>query len=153
MKTVKSALNLVDARKEALKEEAKGTLRPHGKLWGKDAFSWNNPTTELFAMTMHAFPFPILWVTPAGFANEVVKMDPSVMSNVNSIVSYGDGETLNEQLFVDAKNIQCVIDPIEGLLSVRDSALKHAVILFVTIGENGVVTKEQFSAFLNVHQI
>ena len=60
--TRKKEDQLLEARQEGLRNAENSSIRPHGKLWEMDVFSWYKPNIHVLANTIHAFPFPVIWV-------------------------------------------------------------------------------------------
>jgi len=54
--------SLLKARVEGMHQLEKGSLRPHGKLWGMDVFSWYNPMRFELENVLSSFPSPVLWL-------------------------------------------------------------------------------------------
>ena len=69
---------LLEARNEGLQNMKETTLRPHGKLWGMDVFSWYKPSIHILSNTIHAFPFPVLWIGNGSDIYSTIEEDPSV---------------------------------------------------------------------------
>ncbi len=77
-----SAQQLLSARQETLQKLQTTAMRPHGKLWGLDVFSWLEPDMELLANTIHSFPFQVVWISNKEILEGVVAADPQILSNV-----------------------------------------------------------------------
>ena len=61
-KKLTSQQQLLLARQEALRAEKENSLRALGKMWGMDVFTWIDPYPGSISSTIHAFPFPVIWL-------------------------------------------------------------------------------------------
>lgn len=59
---IQSALQLLQARKEALDRMNRAPMRPHGKVLGKDLFTWFDFQMKDLINTINSFPFPVHWI-------------------------------------------------------------------------------------------
>lgn len=151
MQKTKTEYNLLEARKEALNQVANGSIRPHGKLWGMDVFSWENPNVETIASTIHSFPFPIVWLGDAQLLTTIVEHDASVLSNIHAVVSY-DGK-LDTTTFQDVELLSEQTDVQQALQKMNEFRLKRGVVLFCHSGIDSEFYKNAFKTFLGLHQI
>lgn len=154
MQQIKTSHDLLEARKEALQQVVHGSIRPHGKLWGMDVFSWTNPDVEAIASTIHSFPFPIVWLAPPGLLMSVVQHDPSVTGNIHTVISYGNTQTdLNKDKFQGVSAVFTTNDVQEAFKQMNVSRLKRGVILFCSAGTDHVMYENAFGEYLDVHQV
>lgn len=79
---VQGQQRLLDAREEALRSAEQQLLRPLGKLWGMDVFTWYNPSVNELSATITTFPFPVFWLGNTGLINELAQVDPAVMRSL-----------------------------------------------------------------------
>lgn len=151
MQQIKTKHNLLEVRKEALEQAIHGSIRPHGKLWGMDVFSWENPTAEMIASTIHSFPFPVVWLGDSQLLTSVVEYDASILSNIHAVVSYEgklDMSTFQEVGFVSEQT-----DVQQALQKMSEFRLKRGVVLFCHSGTDSEFYKNAFKTFLGFHQI
>lgn len=73
---------LLAAREEGLKNAEGHSLRPLGKLWGMDVFSWYNPSVNDLSATIATFPFPVYWMGNEAMVNELAQVDPAGMRSL-----------------------------------------------------------------------
>jgi hypothetical protein len=156
---MKSKLNinlsdrLKEARNEGLKNMKETPLRPHGKLWGMDTFSWYQPNFNLVANTLHAFPFPIVWIGNSKDINNTILEDSSVCLQLKTVIVY-DNSKIN--FSIDAlekiENIVGVSSLENAFIMLKSLKIKNAVFLFSASGENWKENRESFEDFLNIHQ-
>lgn len=152
MKQVKTGRNLLEVRKEALNEVAYGSIRPHGKLWGMDVFSWENPHVETIAFTIHSFPFPVVWLASSELLAAVVKFDTTVVSNLHAVISY-ENEWTDQEGFQDLSHVLTTNDIQTAFQYMNEFRLKRGVILFCHSGTDSEHYEHAFKAYLDLHQI
>lgn len=152
MKQVQTNHNLLEARKRALENVVNGSIRPHGKLWGMDVFSWGNPHVELIASTIHSFPFPVIWLASSELLTAVVSFDAAVSGNAHAVISYADG-ALDENKFRDVPHVVTTNDVEAAFQKMNELRLKRGVILFCHSGTDAEHYENAFKAYLELHQI
>jgi hypothetical protein len=79
--------DLLKARQETLKNLTEQPLRPQGKLWNMDVFSWGWTSEENIINTIHAMPNKVVWVGRYKEIKAVLGQDPSVISNISQIIA------------------------------------------------------------------
>lgn len=144
---------LLEARQEALSQFKEGTIRPHGKLWGMDVFSWANPNPELVASTIDSFPFPVTWIGEKELFDWVAVNHPEIWDTIESVVAYNSpGLYLTEehykkiQTVVGAQNVQDALTLFNGIHG------KSGVLLFTSSGLEWERINNEFTAFVKMHQ-
>jgi len=144
---------LLNARNESLQNMQKTSIRPHGKLWGMDVFSWYLPRPELLANTIHTFPFPIVWV---GNVNDILatfELDPQVASQLNTLLFHDSSRLrLPVDSWLTVKNIASVSNLEDALRLLSSFKQRNAVLLFTASGEDWELSKETFEKYLSIHQ-
>jgi hypothetical protein len=141
---------LLKARHESLQEMQETTLRPYGKLWGMDVFSWYKPTTYLLLNTFHSFPYQVMWIGNAKDILSVIKTDPSIGGLLHSVITIDD-----PKMVVDTQmdsNIENVIgtNSVEEALGLVASLKQHdTILLFTASDSNWQIAKDTFESFLN----
>ena len=149
MKQVKKDHNLLEVRKEALENVVNGSIRPHGKLWGMDVFSWQNPQLDAITSTIHSLPFPIVWLASTDLLNEAYTNDETILSNIHAAISYEKGVS-KEIVFPDAISSESIQKAFEVM---NENRLKRGVILFCHTGIDSEYYQNAFKAYLELHQI
>jgi hypothetical protein len=145
---------LLDARNEGLKNMRENALRPHGKLWGMDVFSWYQPNVNLLSNTLHSFPFPVVWIGNAIDINNTIIEDPSVCSQLNSVLAFDNSKfSVSIESLNKIQNVAAVNNLDEALVLLKAMKKKNAVLLFSVSGENWNDSKDEFEGFLEMHQI
>jgi hypothetical protein len=144
---------LLEARNEGLQNMKETTLRPHGKLWGMDVFSWYKPSIQILSNTIHAFPFPVLWIGNGSDIYSTIEEDPSVCFQLNSIITFDETRLLlpNEELS-KIKNVAGVNSLEDAFRLLKHFQKKNAVLLFSASDENWKKNKLVFEEFLSIHQ-
>lgn len=142
---------LVNARAEGLEHIEKGSLRPHGKLWGMDVFSWYNPVAFELENTLLSFPAPILWLGNHIDIQQLFAENGSQLTNVKLVcvhdattVEIADGHVLEE--------IHAKADVKMTFELIRTVKRNTGILLFTASGKNWKVSKEEFEYFLHIHQ-
>ena len=154
LKTVTtSEKNLLEVRKETLKRITTDSIRPHGKLWGMDVFSWANPDIGLISSTIHSFPFPVVFVAPSKLTMSIVEHDQTVISNIHAVVSYEDIHPPFNKVNLDAIEFVDIFNNVKDALNkISERRLKRGVVLFCYEGLDVEHYKKQFNDFLELHQ-
>lgn len=145
---------LLDARRQSLKEANSTSIRPHGKLWGMDVFSWFNADAEMISNTLHAFPFPVIWVGNKKDIMEAVNSDESLFSNLHGIIIY-DGSVFEMGDDLLSKFTNCVgtnsLEEACGMIHLLKAP--HKVLLFTSNGEYWEENKFKFEQFLKLVKV
>jgi hypothetical protein len=145
---------LLEARKESLKQLNSTAMRPHGKLWGMDVFSWFHPEAELVANTLHSFPFPVIWIANGDDIIAALHEEELVVNNLHALIAYDSSIFDLENSWL--KNINIVagtasISEAFQLLNVFKAP--HKVLLFTASGANWEEDKQSFEEFLKLVQV
>ncbi len=145
---------LLAARQEGLNNAKEATLRPHGKLWGMDVFSWYQPNINILSNTLHAFPFPVVWIGNILDIFSTIKEDPTVCLQINTLISFDEPRfTLPSEELSNIKNIAGVNSINDAFILLKSFKKKNAVLLFSASGDNWKENKNTFEDFLEIHQI
>ena len=129
-------------------------MRPHGKLWGMDVFSWFHPEAELVANTLHSFPFPVIWIANGADIIAALNEDELVLNNLHALIAY-------DSSIFDLKNSWSKnINIIAGTASISEAfqllntlKSKHKVLMFTASSENWKEDKKTFEEFLKLVQV
>ena len=150
---VKLEDRLLAARNEGLQNMKEATLRPHGKLWGMDVFSWYQPNVHILANTLHAFPFPVVWIGNVLDIFSTIKEDPKVCVQLNTIISFDEPRfILPSTELTKIKNVAGVNSIEDAFRLLKSFKKKNAVLLFSASGEDWKESKSTFEEFLSIHQ-
>ena len=143
---------LLQAREEALRNAEIRSLRPLGKLWGMDVFTWYDPNVYELSATLQTFPFPVFWLGTEKQVSELASVDPEVMRGLSWIAQFD-----NPQLRVPGDVMAPVplitaTETLEDALIVLNGVKQSRHILLFTVSGNEWKTKmELFEAFVKLH--
>lgn len=144
---------LLDARKDALANAELTSIRPHGKLWGMDVFSWYKPNIHVLTNTIHAFPFPVIWVGNSEDIKVALNEDSTLKSNINAAFAHDNTRFLMEfEKFSDIENIAGADSVEEALHYIQSIRKKSSIVLFTASDNEWKDKKECFENFLNEHK-
>lgn len=141
-------INLLQSREESLRMLLEQPLRPHGKLWGMDVFTWANVTPINLVATIHAFPFKVVWVGGCSEILRAIYEDMAICSNLQKIIIHEEQNTVltdkqKEIGMVFAAEMQQVTQEIR-------ETLPHAkILLFTASGTNWQEQMRVYEEFLN----
>jgi hypothetical protein len=147
---------LLQARVQGLQQQERGSLRPHGKLWGMDVFSWYNPALGELENTMSSFPAPVLWLGNEKDILALFEMDHSALSNLHLVCTHDKGGFAQAFPVERMDSLPIVLgtkelrDALELMRALKE---KHGVLLFTASGENWREVKAAFDFFLDLHQV
>lgn len=151
---IQSGEQLLQARESNLKHVEKSSLRPHGKLWGMDVFTWYNPTNSELENTLTSFPFPVIWFGNDSDITALIKTSNDVWSNLQTICVYDSGVVeIPDEAMHTIENVLGVLEFKDMFEFIRTFKQKNAIFLFTASGENREEYKKQFEDFLNLHQL
>lgn len=144
---------LLEARSEGLNKMKESSLRPHGKLWGMDTFSWYQPNVNLLSNTLHSFPFPVVWIGNSVDINNTIEEDPSVCFQLNSVITFDNSRIdVPVEAISKIKNVASVNSLKDAYSVLKSFKNKNTVLLFSASGENWKENKESFEGFLSMFQ-
>ncbi len=145
--------SLVESRKESLEKMQKTSIRPHGKLWGMDVFSWYLPTPELLANTIQTFPFPVVWIGGAKEINKTLELEAELTHFLNTILFHDSSKMkLSVENWRNTKSVAAVSTIKDALRLASAFKQKNTVLLFTDSSEGWESKKEVFENFLSLHQ-
>jgi hypothetical protein len=143
---------LLQAREEALRNAEMRSLRPMGKLWGMDVFTWYDPTVYELSATLQTFPFPVYWLGTEKQVAELASVDPEVMRGLSWIAQFDNaqlrvpGDVMAPIPLVTAT--ETLEDAMTVLKSVKQS--RH-ILLFTVSGNEWKMKMELFEEFVKLH--
>lgn len=143
---------LVQARTEAL-ENQEFSLRPLGKLWGMDVFTWYKASCENIASTIAAFPFPVIWFSTAETITQMLKHDAELMKSIQWLGQYN---TASMQIPQQVARVIPLVTSTENLSDsltlLRHNKQEKFALLFTTSGEGWKTYKQQFEDFVSINK-
>ena len=158
MKEVKNQVSsheqLLQARDRNLHQVEKGSLRPHGKLWGMDVFSWYNPLVFELENTLTSFPAPVLWFGNDSDVQKLLSENADPLYNVKLVCTHDQAQcSLPEAIFNQIETCVGARELEDALAMIKAVKKSQGILLFTASGEDWKKRKETFEAFLNLHQI
>lgn len=145
---------LLEARRESLQQMNTTSMRPHGKLWGMDVFSWIHPNPSLVINTLHAFPFRVFWLGNASDIEAALLEDELLLGHIHAVVTY------DSNVFKFKDEWLNKIENCAGTGTLSDSfhllemfKAPQTVLLFTASGENAENLKQEFENYLNLVRI
>lgn len=153
MKKTKEAYNLIDIRKQAIAQHVHGLLRPHGKMWGMDVFSWSNPEIVAMADTIHSFPFKVLLVTNHNILDSLLEQDELVATNLQGVILFQSTKAIKDERLKFVDNVAYFNDVKSAFQQMYEWQVPRTIILFCSEGMDAELHQNEFNRFLEVHQI
>lgn len=151
---IQTGEQLLQARIKNLEQVEKSSLRPHGKLWGMDVFTWYNPSSYELENTLTSFPFPVIWFGNHATISELLHASQDVWSNLQTICVYDSGKVdLPSEALHTIKNVMGTTEFKDVVEFMRAFKQKNAVFLFTASGDTIATDKKQFEDFLKLHQL
>ena len=135
------AQSLLDARQEALKAAERQSLRPLGKLWGMDVFTWYNPSVNELSATISTFPFPVFWLGNAALVKELAHVDPKSMRLLAWCGQYDNAQIDLPADVLGPMPLFTATESVEDALTVLRSVKQNRHILLFTVSGNEWKTK------------
>lgn len=146
---INKALQLLEARKEALVQKSQTTMKPFGKIRGADTFTWHHVPPKALAQTLLNLPFPIVWITTVQDLVEVNEHLRKETPAFKSIVCHGQPThevDINEDLYP----VTYVSDISEGLAEVAHLLNKNSVLLVTGMHDEEQRHREVLNQFKTI---
>lgn len=140
---------LLEARAEALKNAESQSLRPLGKLWGMDVFTWVNPSIYELSATLSAFPFPVFLLAPFHVLNEIALVDCETLKLVQWIGQYDNPPSqLDPTISGDFLQFS-VTDSVASTIDLlRINQCERHIVLFIAAGNEWKSKLIEFDEFV-----
>lgn len=153
IKKIDLQTQLLQARKESLENAEKLSLRPLGKLWGMDVFTWYNPSVEELASTISTFPFPVFWFANELQVREMAQVDPQTMRNMEWIAQFDNPQLQIPSDIAASIPLFTATETLEDALTILSHNKKARHILLFTVQGNEWKTKmNDFENYVKLHQ-
>ncbi|WP_343748409.1 hypothetical protein [Fluviicola sp.] len=144
---------LLQARKESLEAAEKMALRPLGKLWGMDVFTWYKPAVTELAATISTFPFPVFWLSNEAIIQEMALVDPETLRSVQWCAQFDNPQLSIPSDIIPEMSLVTGTESLEDALEFLKKNKKARHILLFTVQGNEWKTKmEIFENFVRLHQ-
>lgn len=142
---------LLEARKEGLNKMHETSMRPHGKLWGMDVFSWVNPSTEMISNTLHSFPFPVIWIGNGSDIIQSLNEEELVIHNLRSVITHDTNIFNLKDSWLEGLKNCAGTDSVEAAFHlVQLFKAPQTVLLFTASGEKWEEDAAQFEEFIKL---
>lgn len=150
---IKHTSDLLQTRNQVREELETGMLRPHGKLWNMDVFSWYKPNKHELENTISAFPFPTIWFGTRAEIEAVLEADEEWMHHISLICLYDHGSlSLPNDVLHRIPTVLACKDLADGLELLKKLKQAKSVLLFTASGEQWKTFKNTFETYLSIHQ-
>ena len=142
---------LLAAREEGLQRAEGHSLRPLGKLWGMDVFTWYNPSVGELSATITTFPFPIFWLGNEQLVQELAQVDPVAMRSLAWCAQYDHAQLLLPADVLAPMPLVTATETLEDALMMIPFVKKPKHILLFTVAGNEWKTKlAAFEAYVRL---
>jgi hypothetical protein len=147
----RSGDRLLEARRESLQQMNTTSMRPHGKLWGMDVFSWIHPNPSLVINTLHAFPFKVFWIGNASDIELALLEDKSLLYQLHALITYDSNVfTFRDEWLNKVENCAGTAMLSDSFHLLELFKASRTVLLFTATGEHANKLKEEFEHYLNL---
>ncbi len=141
--------SLLEARAEALKNAESQSLRPLGKLWGMDVFTWVNPSVYELSATLSAFPFPVFLLAPFNVLNEIALVDSETLKMVQWIAQYDNSANkIDPSISADLMQYSATDSIASTIDLLRQNQLDRHIVLFIAAGNEWKTKLNEFDEFV-----
>jgi hypothetical protein len=143
---VKSALQLLEARKATLEQINRTSMKAHGKWMNKEFFSWENAHPISLGNTLIALPYPIIWIVQQEELEQVTKLNKQALENIHQliVVNNSDHTTIN----CPTANQIGVKNFAEALLKINEISVERSVVLISIQGQEDNSNRQELLLFL-----
>lgn len=144
---------LLEARRESLENAEKYSLRPLGKLWGMDVFTWCNPHVDELVSTVSTFPFPVMWMGNATLVQELAANDATVLQSMAWVAQFDDTRMLLDSEVAKEIPLITATENLADALTVLKHVKQSRHILLMTVsGSEWKRDLAEFEQFVKLHQ-
>jgi hypothetical protein len=144
--------SLLEARAEALRAAERKSLRPLGKLWGMDVFTWYDPHVTELSATISTFPFPVFWLGNARLVRELGQVDPASMRALTWCGQFDDAYLQLPADVLAPMPLVTATETLDDALEILRHVKQPRHILLFTVSGNEWKTKlSDFEAFVKLN--
>lgn len=152
-KKLTSQQQLLLARQEALRAEKENSLRALGKMWGMDVFTWIDPYPGSISSTIHAFPFPVIWLGRKEDVLSTFIEDESILDQISAIVLYdAHAFTIQDHWLDRIENVVGTETIQDGIEMIKSFKAPQTILLFSTSGEGKTDFRSDFETYVKMTQ-
>ena len=147
---INSALQLLQARKEALDRMNRTSMRPHGKVFGMDVFTWFDYQLDDLVNTILSFPYPVHWIAKKNEVFVATNQSNDIIEKIDTVALYDSPcfELPNETA---DKIKNCIsVDSMESAM-IMMKAVEHfpSVLLITGSSEDWEQNKEYIEGYID----
>jgi hypothetical protein len=152
-KQVVQQTNLLQARKNVREELEVGLLRPHGKLWTMDVFTWFKPSFQELENTLSSFPYPTIWFGTQQEIEEILVEDETWIQRISLVCMFENNSVgLSADIIHRIPSFLTCNQLEDGLELLKKLKISKSVLLFTSSSENWKEHKQIFERYLQIHQ-
>ena len=141
---------LLRSRNEVIQTKS-SPMRPQGKLWGMDVFTWINPEPGALLNTLESFPFKVLWMGGVEEVSAILSTDESALKVIDTVVTYNANIFgLNEDWLGSLVNGAGTSNLVDALYFVDYFKAPKTVLLFTSSGEQSAERMTDFENYLQL---
>lgn len=141
---------LLRSRNEVIQSNS-SPMRPQGKLWGMDVFTWVNPEPGALLSTLESFPFKVLWMGGVEEVSTILSTDDSALKVVDTIVTYNTNVFgLKEDWLGSLVNGAGTESLVDALYFVDYFKAPKTVMLFTSSGEEAIDLLGEFETYIKL---
>jgi hypothetical protein len=129
---INSALQLLQARKEALDRMNKVQMRPHGKVLEKDLFTWFGNSIDDLIHTISSFPDPIHWVAKKDEVLQVLDGKEELLKKFGSIIVYDSAKFSIPDKWAKDLPTYIAVSTMEDALIMAVTLPRHKSVMLIT---------------------
>lgn len=145
---------LLEARRESLGRMNATSMRPHGKLWGMDVFSWFHPDPEIIANTLQSFPFPVIWIGNGLDITQTLAESDLKNNNLSAVIAYDSNVFNLKNTWLDGiKNCAGTNSVDAAFVFLRMFKAPQNVLMFTASGNDWEHHRNCFEEYLKVVQV
>lgn len=149
--TIDPTQQLAEARTENLKQVESATLRPHGKMWGMDVFSWYNPLVGDLQTLFQSFPAPITWIGNHSMIENVFAAGSDSLVNLTVVCAHNqvDIKLENAEYLAAIHGANDIKSAFE-IIKARKQG--NGILLFSASGIDWTTQRDAFEYYLKIEQ-
>lgn len=141
---VKSALQLLEARKAALEQMTHASMKAHGKWMNKEFFSWQNAAPHQLGQTLESLPYPILWIAQLDEYELVKKKHKNALQNIQQAILVTSQESnISDDLVVLTSSYQ------NAFQLIKNTTIQRAVVLISLKDHQNKEYQNEIQCFLS----
>ncbi|MGJ8660772.1 MAG: hypothetical protein ACSHXL_01915 [Bacteroidota bacterium] len=129
---INSALQLLQARKEALDRINKVQMRPHGKIMEKDLFTWFGNSIDDLLQTISSFPDPIHWIAKKDEVLQVLDEKEDLLKKLGSIIVYDSTKFSLPSKWVNSLPTYIAVSTLEDALIMSVTLPRQKSVMLIT---------------------